>query len=79
MLLLTLLLGGCQTGQIRPQVANSCAGWRVITPKKTDILAPSTADQLLVHNCHGVNAGCWAAPSATAATECKKLGEAGKK
>ena len=73
MLLLTLPLASCQIGQTRPVVGDSCAGWAPITVKKTDIMAPSTADQLLAHNCHGVVAGCWKAPNAKAAATCKAL------
>ena len=72
MLPLILLLAGCQIGRSRP-TGDPCAGWSAIVPAKTDVIAPRTADQLLAHNCHGVKAGCWAAPNANAAATCKAL------
>lgn len=72
MLPLILLLAGCQSGRSRP-TGDPCAGWSAIVPAKTDVIAPRTADQLLAHNCHGVQAGCWVAPNARAADTCKAL------
>ena len=69
---LTLLLAGCQTGQSRP-TGDPCAGWHAIVPAKTDVMAPRTADQLLAHNCHGVQMKCWVAPNKSADDACKAL------
>ena len=69
---LILLLAGCQTGQSKP-TGDPCAGWHAIVPAKTDVMAPRTVDQLLAHNCHGLELGCWAAPNKRAADACKAL------
>ena len=69
---LILLLAGCQAGQSRP-AGDPCAGWHAIVPAKTDVMAPRTADQLLAHNCHGVQMKCWVAPNKRAADACKAL------
>jgi hypothetical protein len=75
---LILLLAGCQTGQSRP-TGDPCAGWHAIVPAKTDIMAPRTADQLLSHNCHGVQMKCWVAPNKSADDACKALNAPKKK
>ena len=59
-LLLILLLVGCKSGPaIKPDL---CAGWAAIYPSKADVLSDGTAKQILAHDLHGVEQGCWAAP-----------------
>lgn len=73
MLPVILALASCQIGQTKSPSVNQCTGWSPITPKKTDVMNPHTVDQILAHNCHGIKAGCWTAPNASAAQACKAL------
>ena len=55
-----LLLAGCKSGpEIKPEL---CTGRAAIYPSKADVLSDGTAKQILAHDLHGVEQGCWAAP-----------------
>lgn len=51
--------------------ADPCAGWEMIRPSVKD--TPETLRQVAKHDCHGIAAKCWVAPSKAAADMCKGL------
>lgn len=40
-----------------------CTGWKAIYASSHDALTDSTAKQILAHDRHGVEAGCWKDPA----------------
>lgn len=43
-------------------VETYCAGWRPIYPHADDVLTDETAAQILAHDEHGAEQGCWKEP-----------------
>ena len=72
MLILQLLLANCVilasfgTSGCTPKLvavkSDPCAGWAPIYASKLDVLTDGTAKQILAHDLHGVQAGCWKRP-----------------
>jgi len=66
-LILALLLGSCAMTvgcATKPVVRTDfCTGWRAIYPSRQDVLTDGTAKQILAHDQHGVDMGCWKAPT----------------
>src|SRR6185312_8584196 len=60
LLIPALLLAGCAT---TGRVIDPCAGWSPIVVSKADRLTDGTAKQILAHDLHGVDQGCWPAPA----------------
>lgn len=49
--------------QLPPRIVdNSCTIWRPIFFSKTDVIADSTAQEVVDHNCRGVNKCGWKLP-----------------
>lgn len=50
---------GCATSS-----GNQCAGWKPLHPtaRDVDVISQRLNDDLLEHNEHGVNLGCWKGP-----------------
>lgn len=40
-----------------------CTGWAPIYASRDDVLTDGTAKQILAHDRHGVDVGCWKAPA----------------
>lgn len=47
------LTGGCAT--------SICGGFEKIQPSRSDVLTRETKEQILSHNLHGEQQGCWGA------------------
>ncbi len=56
-----LALEGC-TPKLVAVKSDPCAGWSAIYPSGKDVLTDGTAKQILAHDLHGVQAGCWKLP-----------------
>jgi hypothetical protein len=63
LLTLPLLLASCVTPALHEIKTDPCAGWSPIYASKKDTLTAGTAQQILVHDCHGVKEKCWADPA----------------
>lgn len=55
---------GCQT-ETAIVKTDFCSGWKPITVSRSDTLSDSTSKQILAHDLHGVDMGCWAKPRAS--------------
>jgi len=56
-----LAIEGC-TPKLVAVKSDPCAGWSPIYASKQDVLTDGTAKQILAHDLHGVQAGCWKRP-----------------
>jgi len=70
MLTRALLLASCAMAGLgegcTPRVVvkvDHCTGWAAIRPAKADVLTDGTAKQILAHDQHGIDMGCWPAPA----------------
>lgn len=45
-----------------------CTGWSPIYASRDDVLTDGTAKQILAHDRHGVDVGCWKAPTKKSAS-----------
>jgi hypothetical protein len=60
------MMAGLATSACTPRTlvkTDHCTGWSAILSSRADVLTDGTAKQILAHDQHGVEIGCWKAPT----------------